>query len=365
MRIMIESAVIILNWNGARLLPACLSALAAQTYRDYELWLVDNGSIDGSSALLDDLERSLQPAWLSAPLPCPARIIRNPNNVGFAAGNNQAIRCARARYIVALNNDAVPEPKWLAELVSCADEAPHEVGREVGMIASTMLFAHLPDVVASAGISLHEDGVALDRGLGILSADLESRGVVPVFGPSAGAALYRADMLNDVGLFDERFFSYLEDADLAWRARSKGWRALRNPHAKVTHEYSATGGHASPFKRTLISRNRVWTLYKNMPEPLFTRYWPLIIRYDTLAMLNGLLTGDKHLVRGRLEGISRLKEFTTDRRKIITSARVHPDEMARWLAPALSPRQALKYRKRVGHLLSAHPSDPLLFAKNK
>src|SRR5437762_5437862 len=234
-----ETSVIILNWNGARLLPECLSALARQTYRDFELLLVDNGSIDGSAALLDDLERTLQPAWLAAPLLRMARVIRNNQNVGFAEGNNVAIRLSDARYIVALNNDAIPEPQWLGELVTTA----HSAHPSVGMVASTMLFDRRPDYVASAGITIHHDGVALDRGLGMLAADLEALGTKPVFGPSAGAALYKSAMLCDVGLFDERFFSYLEDADLAWRARSRGWRALHNPRARVLHEYSATGGH--------------------------------------------------------------------------------------------------------------------------
>ena len=342
--------MIILNWNGKRLLPECLSALAAQTYRDFELWLVDNGSIDGSEALLNDLERSRQPVWMGAGLPRPTRIIRNTRNVGFAAGNNQAIHLSKARFVVALNNDAIAEPEWLAALVETAHN-----DASVGMVASTMLFSHLPSVVASAGISVHRDGVALDRGLGLQSEVLERQGGRPVFGPSAGAALYRADLLRDVGLFDERFFSYLEDADLGWRARSRGWRALHNPGARVRHVYSATGGHESPMKKVLASRNRVWTLYKNMPEVLLRRNWPVILRYDSLVMLNALRNGDRNVIRGRLEGLSRLSEFTTDRRKVTTAARVHPDEMDGMLSPALSPRQALKYRKRLNGLLRSRP----------
>jgi len=343
-----ETSVIILNWNGARLLPDCLSALAEQTYRDFDLWLVDNGSIDESGALLDDLERSTQPSWLKAPLPRMARIIRNEDNTGFAAGNNLAMRQCRSKYVVALNNDAIAEPDWLGHLVSTADNA----GRCVGMVASTMLFSHLPDMVASAGISIHRDGVALDRGLGVPTSRLEAEDVKPVFGPSGGAALYSSALLQDVGLFDERFFSYLEDADLAWRARSRGWQALHDPRAKVRHEYSATGGHNSPFKKALISRNRVWLLYKNMPEALLRRNWRYITRYDALAVLNALLTNDKPMVQGRLEGLSRLRELTDSRRKVICSTRLHPDEMDRFLSPALSPRQVLKYRKRLNHLLT-------------
>ncbi|HYO50523.1 MAG TPA: glycosyltransferase family 2 protein [Chloroflexia bacterium] len=343
----VETSVIILNWNGARLLPECLSALAAQSYRDFELWLVDNGSIDESAAMLDDLERTQQPAWLASPLPRKARIIRNNRNLGFAAGNNQAISLVDTRYVVMLNNDAVADPDWLGELVGTLREA----GQRVGMVASTMLFAQMPGVAASAGISLHKDGVALDRGVGMDSARLEEMGARPVFGPSAGAALYTVDMLRDVGLLDERFFSYLEDADLAWRARSRGWQAFHNPRAKVRHEYSATGGHNSPLKRTLTSRNRVWLLYKNMPEVLLRRHWAAIARYDALAVLHAVARRDRHLIAGRLEALSRLHEFTEDRRKITTSARLHPDEMNEMLAPVLSPRQVLKYRQRINRLV--------------
>ena len=343
-----ETSVIVLNWNGARLLPECLSALACQTYRDFELWLVDNGSIDSSRTLLHDLEGSKQPSWLTAPLPLPARIIRNEDNIGFSGANNQAIRQVASKYIVTLNNDAIPAPDWLSEMVSTANHGSYRVG----MVASTMLFEHMPHIVASAGISIHEDGVALDRGLGLPNDTLLEQGTRPVFGPSAGAALYRADMLRDVGLFDERFFSYLEDADLAWRARWRGWYALHNPRATVRHIYSATGVQESPFKRRHIARNRVWSLYKNMPEPLLLRYSKLIARYDALVLVRGLLGRDLYSIRGRIEGLAALSRFATDRRKILTSARLHPDEMAQLLAPALSPLQALKYRKRLNDLLN-------------
>lgn len=346
-----ETSVIILNWNGARLLPDCLSALAAQTYRDFELWLVDNGSIDESYALLNDLEQSLQPTWLKASLPRLTTIIRNPDNSGFAAGNNLALRQCHTKYVVALNNDAIADPDWLGQLVHTAQTAD----RSVGMVASTMLFSHLPAIAASAGISIHQDGVALDRGLGIPSRTLEHAGVKPVFGPSAGAALYTSALLQDVGLFDARFFSYLEDADLAWRARSRRWQALHNPHAKVRHEYSATGGHDSPFKKALISRNRIWLLYKNMPEVLLRRNWRYIVRYDVLALSYAALTNDRAVIKGRLEAISRLRQFTRSRRQITTSTRLHPDEIASYLAPALSPYQTLKYRKRLTRLLTSSP----------
>ena len=343
-----ETTVIILNWNGARLLPACLSALALQTYRDFELVLVDNGSIDGSDRLLEDLERSNHPGWLPAALPHPTRVMRNVDNLGFAEGNNVALREVRSTYVALLNNDAVAHPGWLAEMIDAMSSAP----RNVGMIASTMLFSHRPQVVASAGIRIHRDGVALDRAMGLPLPEVEAWGVRPVFGPSAGAALYRTDLLRDTGLFDRRFFSYLEDADLAWRARSRGWRALHNPMARVLHEYSATGGHNSPFKTALISRNRVWLLYKNMPEVLLRRYWPYIVRYDALAIAGGLLSRNRHILRGRLQALHRLSSLRSDRLKNLTSARLHPDEMHDLLSPPLTPRRHLQYRRRLDALLA-------------
>ncbi len=348
--------MIVLNWNGARLLPDCLEALAGQSYRDFDLWLVDNGSIDGSPALLHDLERSRQPSWLGQPLPRLTRVIRNPDNRGFAAGNNQAIRLTDSRYIVTLNNDAIAKPDWLDELVEAASSGEPSLG----MVASTMLFSHLEGVVASAGISLHRDGVALDRGVGKTSVELERAGTVAIFGPSAGAALYKAAMLRDVGLFDPRFFSYLEDADLAWRARSRGWRAVHNPRARVRHEYSATGGHNSPFKSRHLARNRVWLLYKNMPSPLLAEFAPLILRYDLLALLNAIMTRDRHSLQGRLEGLASLPQLADSRRKTLTAARVHPQEMRGMFAPVLSPRQALKYRQRLNSLLLQRPASTTL-----
>lgn len=344
-----ETSVIIPNWNGARLLPACLSALGEQTYRDFTVWLIDNGSIDDSHRLLDDLERTAHPAWLAASLPSKVRLIRNADNAGFAEANNQAVRPAlsESRYIVTLNNDAVAEPDFLEKLLECAGGSDSRLG----MVAATMLFAHRPALVASAGISVHRDGVALDRAVGLSISKLATGAVRPVFGPSAGAALYTSDMLRDVGLFDPRFFSYLEDADLAWRARMRGWRAVHTPFAKVQHEYSATGGQNSPFKTRLLSRNRVWLLYKNMPAPLFSSNALAILRYELAVVTSGILRGNRHLLRGRFEALARIAELKEERRKIVTSARVHPSELAIMLSPALSIRQALKYRKRLDDLL--------------
>jgi GT2 family glycosyltransferase len=340
--------VIVVNWNGARYLPACLDALAAQTYRDFTLWVVDNGSTDGSVALLEAAARgggAGRPAL---------RLLRNESNLGFAGGNNRALRAAIAepglRYCVLLNNDTVAEPGWLAALVAAAEGRPR-----VGSVASTMLFAARPDRVASAGITAHRDGLALDRGIGWSAATLPQT-PQPVFGASAGAALYRRALLADIGLFDESFFSYLEDADLAWRARLRGWRAVWAPGARVLHEVSATGGQGSPFKSYHLARNRVWLIAKNLPGATLARCWPYILRYDLLALAFGAARGDAALIRGRAAALAGLGPALTRRRAIQAARAVPPAAVLGWLAPALGPLAALRARYDVDALLRPPPA---------
>jgi GT2 family glycosyltransferase len=361
-------AVVIVNWNGARHLPGCLAALAAQTYRDFAVWVVDNGSTDESRPLLARAaegewpvvsgQRSVaggEPSAVSRQAAgaewVPAlRLLVNAGNVGFAAGNNQAFRAALAdptvRYLVPLNNDTVADPAWLGTLVATAQADPR-----LGSVASTMLFASRPDRVASAGISVHRDGLALDVGVGWDAARLP-RTPQPVFGASAGAALYRRALLADIGLFAESFFSYLEDADLAWRARLRGWRAVWAPQARVLHAVSATGGQGSPFKSYHLARNRVWCIARNLPGPLLARDWPYIMRYDALAVLYGLARHNPALIQGRLAGLQALPQVLAQRRAIQARRTVPIAQIAHWLAPAPGPLGALAARRDVDALLA-------------
>ena len=207
------ATVVIPTWNGRCLLDACLAGLGGQTWRDFEIVIVDNGSTDGTASWMQDRYPDVQ-------------VIANDRNLGFAAAVNQGIRASASRYVVTLNNDTEPAPGWLAALVATAERDP-----SVGMCASKMLFADRPGVINSTGIYLDRTGIAWDRRGG--EPD-DERGTEPVevFGPCGGAALYRRTMLDEVGLFEEDFFAYLEDVDLAWRARLAGWRCLYVPAAR-------------------------------------------------------------------------------------------------------------------------------------
>jgi GT2 family glycosyltransferase len=292
-------AVIIVNWNGRHHLEGCLDALSAQTFTDFGVIVVDNGSTDGSVE------------WVETHY-SQVRLIRNAKNVGFAAANNQAIRATESEFVVTLNNDTQVAPGWLAALVEAVETDP-----AVGMVASKMLFADGPDTINSAGIALDPVGIAWDR-FGGKADDADEKTLVEVFGPCAGAALYRRAMLEQIGLFDEDFFAYLEDVDLAWRARWAGWRCLYAPAACVYHVHSATGVEGSPFKSRLLGRNKVWLLVKNYgPTRRLLACLPLIVLYDLGAVVYALIARrDVHSLLGRVDGLMSLSRAWRKRQTV-------------------------------------------------
>jgi GT2 family glycosyltransferase len=223
------------------------------------------------------------------------------------------------------------------------------------MVASRMVFAHRPDVVESAGVVVDRAGVAWDRLSGAAVADAGDG--AEVFGPSGGAALYRRALLDDVGLFDESFFMYLEDVDLAWRARLAGWRCLYAPAARVVHQHSATAGADSAFKRRLLARNRVRLVAKNYPAPLLGLYLPAIIGYDVAVMAALAWPGAAPVrarlaaFRGRLDGLRGLGGAIRARRGVQRRRRVPVGRAWRDLAPIPSPFAAYRREARLRQLI--------------
>jgi len=295
---MSQVSVILLNWNGLHYLKDCLPTLLAQTYTEFEIILADNGSTDGSVE------------WVKMNYP-QVRLICNETNVGFCVANNRAIRASTGPFVVLLNNDTRVEPGWLAALVETA-----ESDSTVGMCASKMLFADHPDMINSTGISLDPVGIAWDRGGGERD-DPQEQKPIEVFGPCGGAALYRRAMLDQIGLFDEDLVAYLEDLDLAWRARLAGWRCLYVPSARVYHVHSGTWVKNSPWKSRLLGRNKVWTIAKNYSTDRLWIYLPLIVVYDLAAVIFALVTQrDVNPLRGRLEGLKGLPGILRKRREV-------------------------------------------------
>lgn len=279
------AAVIIPSWNGRGLLSRCLPALAAQTRQDFEIIIVDNGSTDDTVT------------WVRETYP-GIRLITLSENRGFAVACNAGICRTGIDLIITLNNDTIPRGDWLEELLSAADQ--HQ---DIEMFASTLWLDREPPVLDAAGFEVNRLGVAWNVARGAPVAELPS---VPqeVFGPCAGAALYRRRLLQDVGLFDETYFAYLEDVELAWRARWAGWRCLSVPTSAVRHAHSATGGRDLPRKYWLLGRNRLWTILRHYPRPYLWRYLPSILLNEVLAgVLGAIFLRSLAPIGGRLEAL--------------------------------------------------------------
>jgi len=290
-------SLIIVNWNGKHFLTECLEALRRQRYRSFEIIVVDNGSDDGSVSFLEKRHPEV-------------RVVALNRNLGFAAANNIAIRTVRTKYIALLNNDAFPDFLWLEKLVEALDRHP-----EAGFAASKMLFYDRPEIIERAGDGYTRAGAALFRGRGKKADECDTPEWV--FGACAGAALYRTEMLNDIGLFDEDFFLLYEDVDLSFRAQLKGYKCLFVPEAAVVHKGSGTIVHDSPTSVYYGHRNLEWVYIRNMPVRLIPRTILQHLLYDITALGYFLLCGrGVDFLRAKKDALKGLKRALQKRREI-------------------------------------------------
>jgi GT2 family glycosyltransferase len=295
-------SVAVVTYSRSDLLGDCLASLVAALAtlgEAAEVLVVDTGS---QSGLAETVAQRL-----------PDATVLSPGHVGFAGAAVRAVAASSGEWIALLNDDVTVEPGALGALL--------EAGRSddaIGSVAAQMRFADRPGVINSAGVVVDRLGVPVDR---LLGHELEAGEAAPteVFGASGGAALYRRAMLEDVGGFDESFFGYLEDVDVAWRARMAGWRCVYAPRAVVHHHHSASFGHRSPLKYYLAGRNRLRLLAKNADARLLVRHGPSIVAYE-LAYATFASIRDRTLapIRGRLSGLAdwrRYRRAGRDRRR--------------------------------------------------
>ncbi len=242
-------SVTIVTWNSAQYLAECFASLERQDYRKLEVIIVDNDSSDDTRALL----REVASRW---------RVIYNERNVGFAAGQNQAIRASGGEWVLCLNPDIVLGPDFISRLVAAGEEHP-----DAGSVCGKLLrwdpaaAQHRTDIIDSTGIYFTCNMRHLDRG-----AEERDHGqydhVQYVFGASGAAALVRRDFIKGVSVegefFDEEFFAFREDGDLAWRAQVMGWKCLYTPAAVAWHVRRVT-----PERRSDLPLVINWHSVKN------------------------------------------------------------------------------------------------------
>ena len=236
-------------WN----IEDCLHALQRQSFPLASVVIVDNASTDDTQEVLSRFGRNI-------------RLIANQQNNGFAGGQNQAIAAsAPSDYVLVLNPDVSLDPDYIAEIVAVMEQDPH-IGSATGMLVR----ADQPDTMDSAGLVLRPDRNAADLAAGERVADWTSPR--EIFGVSGAAAVYRRAMIEDISdggqFFDEDFFAYKEDVDVAWRARHLGWTAVYVPSARAVHRrgWKPGGRRSMPlFVRRHSYQNRFFTLIKNEP----------------------------------------------------------------------------------------------------
>lgn len=250
-------AVVIPNWNGRDFIGEALYSLQKQSV-PADIIVVDNGSRDGSQQYV----RSSFPK---------VKLIELDHNYGFAGGVNRGIEYALANgygAIALFNNDAAAAPDWLENLAAALNKHPG-----AGIVTGKLLQHPDRNIIDSAGDQYSIWGIPSPRG-----RDEPDRGQFDqpgqVFAGSGGASLYRAELFEKVGLFDEDFFAYYEDVDLAFRARLAGWQVWYEPTARVYHRMGATSAKLGPFIFYQTIKNRYFLYLKNMPAWLFWKYLP-------------------------------------------------------------------------------------------
>jgi GT2 family glycosyltransferase len=292
-------AVLIVNYNSGGMLGRCLEALQRQTQRDFDVVVVDNASGDGSA---DGIEGRYSNVVL----------VRSEKNLGFAGGNNLALKHVRgARWIVLLNPDAFAEPDWLEQFVAAA-----EAQSGFTFFGCRMLLANTPQFLDGTGDAYHVSGASWRRDHGV-AADRGVREPGEIFAPCAAAALYSRAALEEVGGFDERYFCYHEDVDLAFRLRLRGHRCRYVPQAVVHHVSSGITGRRSDFATYHGHRNLVWTYVKDMPGILFWLLLPLHLVMNLVSIAVCAVRGQLGVIlRAKRDALAGLPAALRQRREI-------------------------------------------------
>jgi len=302
-------SVIIPHLNGKHHLDDCLGSLRDQSYKDFEVLLVDNGSTDGSQ----DFLREYYPE---------VKLIELGTNHGFTGACNAGYEASQGEIVILLNNDTETDSNWLQAIVAAFENSPG-----VGSIASKMLLFDRRDVFHTAGDYYGLDGIPGNRGVWQQDRGQYEREEL-VFSACGGAAAYRKQMLNEIGFLDDDFFFSCEDVDLGWRANLAGWQVLYLPTAVVFHKLKASGstGAGSSF---YDGRNFLYVIWKNYPSSLVRRYWWAILSAQFRISLDALRSwrgpAARARLRGQLAGVLGLIKMLPKRRKI-QGQRVIDDE---------------------------------------
>lgn len=328
-------SVIVLNWNGQRLLQDCLGSLRKLHFQNFETILVDNGSTDDSVS------------YVKREFP-EVRIVELEENLGFCAGNNRGVSVANGEYIFFLNNDTEVDPDMLGELY----KAIQNDSQDVGSWTTKLLRWNQRDVIdhCGGGYSVFGTGYQIRKG------ELDDPTVVEnewVFGASGGAGCYRRSVLDEIGLFDEDFVFNNEDVDLAFRAQLAGYKCHYIAKSIVYHLGAVTYSPMNDNTVYHIHRNKEWVFFKNMPSLLLWKYLLLHVVYSLAWTLLWIVKGKSRVIlRAKWDAIRAWRTVLKKRKSIQGRKRVsisYLDSMIDkrhliriWRSPLLSFRSEIQ-----------------------
>jgi GT2 family glycosyltransferase len=311
-------SVVIPTLAADEALDACIESLSRQTEQDFEVIVVDNSG----KALASRFKGRF-------------RVIEQASNTGYGGGVNTGIRASGASWILALNDDTLLAADCLEQLLTAAEQR-----REIGMCAPLILRQGTNTVDSAGGLLIAPDGTSKQRGQARPASEFVREAETLL--PSGCAALYRREMLDEIGFFEESYFLYCEDTDLGLRARRYAWECVYVPKAVVEHRYShSSGGGTSPLKAYYVERNRLRTIVRNFPlcdlllSPFHSaiRYWWHLRAKDGAA---AQYKGDESLARIALrawkDALFELPQLWKQRRDIESRARLGPKQFSRLLS---------------------------------
>jgi GT2 family glycosyltransferase len=313
--------IIIVNWNSGFLLEKCIKSLSDQRFIKH-IWVVDNNSSDQS------LLFSIKKHHLS--------IKKIKNNLGFACGNNIALKKCETDFVALLNPDAFPESDWLEKLLQAAEQYPH-----IAAFGSCQINDTYPEKLDGIGDEYHVSGLVWRKGYNCPTPATSSQSPTEIFSPCAAAALYRRSALEEIGFFDDDYFCYVEDVDLGFRLRLAGYKSIYVPDAVVRHVGSATtGGQQSDFSVYHGHRNLVWTYIKNMPPLLFWTFLPLHLALNIFTIVwFGLRGQGRVILKAKWDAIKGIPKMWKKRQQIQKNRKASTLEIWHALSKSLIPHR--------------------------
>jgi len=265
-------SIVILSYNSKEDLAECIPSLLSQTYKNFEIIVVDNASNDGSEEFIKDSYPEI-------------KLVQTGENLGYPAGNNAGFEVSKGEYIVVVNPDTVADPKWLEELIK-----PLENDETIVATTSKILMYYEKNKINTCANTNHHTGLTFCRGL---NKSIDEFNICQAVGAVSGCSFaIRSDTLKHINGFDPDFFLYQEDADLSWRIRFAGGKILYVPESIIYHKFKLS---IAPWKEFYLERNRYLILLKNFDLKTLLLLFPALLVTEVITMSHAFLSGPEYI----------------------------------------------------------------------